>query len=792
MEHPKQIKSKNECMEVVVFPEKKLTAGMYEKLQAYGIRGEDIHYFIVSDMNLDSAFEEGYVLVGRGQLVVVTQVSKNKEKKVLTFGGYAKECLPTEDGEYKVKIFELEKLTNLEVVRNVSGGTLVGTYNGEDERIAAFSNSKLGDFARLQRDFEELKTGKLLQSETSEYLGQHECCPNCGTVYPDQERKICPKCLDKRSIFVRIISYFSPYKGKIAVMFFCYIATACINMLWPYLCGTILYDQVLAKNETLLELYHIPAGRFTILLFGLVVVMVLTKVCIHSMQVIQAVIAAKIVPEVVMKLKTSVFESMGRLSVSFYNSRQTGSLMTRVLNDANQVTNFFINGIPPLITNSFTIIFTCIVMIKMNWKLAIASLVLLPLLSVISYRLLPRLWYFYGKRHRANRSLNGQINDNITGARVVKAFGQEETELERFGKYNKRVRNAEMSLVKFDNAFYALYASVQNIAYFMVWGIGSIFVLSGTNMELGILMTFVGYVNQLNGPLEFMSHIFRMWAESMNSAQRIFEIMDAVPDILELPNPIRNQEMKGELTLSNVTFGYDKNKPVLKDISFHIEAGKMLGIVGRSGAGKSTLVNLISRLYDPQEGRITIDGIDIKDMAFEDVRGNIAMVSQETYVFMGSVADNIAYAKPKATKEEIIRAAKLASAHDFICKMPDGYDTFIGSSGRSLSGGERQRISIARAILADPKILILDEATAAVDTETEQAIQSSLEQLVKGRTTISIAHRLSTLKNADQLVVIDEGRITETGTHEELIAQEGTYYMLMELQTKALAMRGIE
>lgn len=779
-------------MEVVVFPEKKLTAGMYEKLQAYGIRGEDIHYFIVSDMNLDSAFEEGYVLVGRGQLVVVTQVSKNKEKKVLTFGGYAKECLPTEDGEYKVKIFELEKLTNLEVVRNVSGGTLVGTYNGEDERIAAFSNSKLGDFARLQRDFEELKTGKLLQSETSEYLGQHECCPNCGTVYPDQERKICPKCLDKRSIFVRIISYFSPYKGKIAVMFFCYIATACINMLWPYLCGTILYDQVLAKNETLLELYHIPAGRFTILLFGLVVVMVLTKVCIHSMQVIQAVIAAKIVPEVVMKLKTSVFESMGRLSVSFYNSRQTGSLMTRVLNDANQVTNFFINGIPPLITNSFTIIFTCIVMIKMNWKLAIASLVLLPLLSVISYRLLPRLWYFYGKRHRANRSLNGQINDNITGARVVKAFGQEETELERFGKYNKRVRNAEMSLVKFDNAFYALYASVQNIAYFMVWGIGSIFVLSGTNMELGILMTFVGYVNQLNGPLEFMSHIFRMWAESMNSAQRIFEIMDAVPDILELPNPIRNQEMKGELTLSNVTFGYDKNKPVLKDISFHIEAGKMLGIVGRSGAGKSTLVNLISRLYDPQEGRITIDGIDIKDMAFEDVRGNIAMVSQETYVFMGSVADNIAYAKPKATKEEIIRAAKLASAHDFICKMPDGYDTFIGSSGRSLSGGERQRISIARAILADPKILILDEATAAVDTETEQAIQSSLEQLVKGRTTISIAHRLSTLKNADQLVVIDEGRITETGTHEELIAQEGTYYMLMELQTKALAMRGIE
>ena len=244
--------------------------------------------------------------------------------------------------------------------------------------------------------------------------------------------------------------------------------------------------------------------------------------------------------------------------------------------------------------------------------------------------------------------------------------------------------------------------------------------------------------------------------------------------------------------MKDVTFGYEKNKPVLKNINMKVEGGHMLGIVGRSGAGKTTIVNLISRLYDPQEGTVTLDGVNLKDLSFKTLRGNVAMVSQETYMFMGTVAENIAYAKKDASRAEIIRAAVLASAHDFICRMPDGYDTIIGSSGRELSGGERQRISIARAILANPKILILDEATAAVDTETEQAIQQSINMLIKGRTTISIAHRLSTLRDADTLIVIDEGKIAEQGTHEELIAKKGVYYKLKELQTKALALKGIE
>ena len=375
---------------------------------------------------------------------------------------------------------------------------------------------------------------------------------------------------------------------------------------------------------------------------------------------------------------------------------------------------------------------------------------------------------------------------------MVKAFGQETQEMTRFKKNNTRVQSSELDLARYDNRFYALYCTVEDTISFLVWAVGGALLISGSSIELGMLLTFSGYVGQLKGPLEFMSRILRWYTNCMNSAGRLFEIMDAVPEVREVTDPYRPESLRGEIELKNVTFSYEANKPILKDVSFHVKAGEVFGIVGRSGSGKSTLVNLISRLYDVEEGEILVDGINVKQYGFKELRKNVAMVSQETYIFMGTVAENIAYAKPEATREEIIRAAIQANAHDFICRMPEGYDTILGSSSRALSGGEKQRISIARAILADPKILILDEATSAVDTETELAIQRSLERLEKGRTVLSIAHRLSTLRNATHLIVIDEGRITESGTHEELLEQKGTYYKLSELQTKALAMRGIE
>lgn len=769
----------------------KLPDSFVKVLKKYGVEKQDILFAAAADLDEDFRFADTIAALTQKELILARYPFV--EKKEYRLGGYESWSVAEDKQEEPaVVLYSLEEVESLEVLRQVSTGVFMGKIKGTEQYLCQFSNTRMEAFMRMGRLLEKIKKKEQITKEDLDIGRGKECCPKCGMIYPDQERKVCPKCMDKKSILLRVVSYFKPYKGRLAVMMLCYLATAGLVLVWPYLSGTILYDKVLAKNEEFLRLVHIPAGRFLLALGILVLVMILTKVLIQALGILQGVMTARIAPEVVAKLKSQVFESMGRLSISFFSKRQTGGLMTRVSDDAEEISSFFIDGIPYFFINVGSIVATCIIMFVLNPLLALASVVLMPILFCISYRMLPRMWHYYGKRHRANRRLNSQMNENFTGARVVKAFGQEEQEMNRFSKNNQRVRDAELDLAGYDCRFSALYYLVEDSLTFLVWAVGSALILSGSGMELGLLITFSGYVGQLKGPLEFMSRIIRWYTNAMNSAQRMFEIIDAVPEVREAEEPVRPRELRGEIELKNVTFGYEPNKPILKDVSFHVGAGEVLGIVGRSGAGKSTLVNLISRLYDTGEGQVLVDGIDVKQYGFRELRKNVAMVSQETYIFVGTVAENIAYARPEATREEIIRAAVQASAHDFICKMPQGYDTILGSSNRALSGGEKQRISIARAILANPRILILDEATSAVDTETELAIQKSLEQLEKGRTVLSIAHRLSTLRNATHLIVLDEGRVTESGTHEELMAKKGTFYKLTQLQTKALAMRGVE
>ena len=323
----------------------------------------------------------------------------------------------------------------------------------------------------------------------------------------------------------------------------------------------------------------------------------------------------------------------------------------------------------------------------------------------------------------------------------------------------------------------------------LIWAIGSWMIFSPDgNLTYGALISFTVYLNLLQEPLTAFSHAFIIWSNSMNAAQRIFEIIDATPEIQEVANPV-DLDIDGSIEFTDVNFSYVPNKRVLKDINFKVEAGEMVGIVGKSGAGKSTFVNLIARLYDVDEGEVKIDGVNVKDLSFKSLRGQIAMVSQESYIFMGSVSENIAYGKPDASNDAIVNAAIAAHAHPFISSLPDGYDTLVGAGYRDLSGGEKQRVSIARAILLDPKILVLDEATSSVDTETERAIQNALDDLVKDRTTLSIAHRLSTLRDADRIMVLDDGKIVEVGTQDELLAKEGEYYRLYHLQSEALALK---
>lgn len=777
---------------------KELPSVIIKFLEGYQVNKEDIVAQAETDMTLEGEFARGYIVLTKKKLIIMSSEPDHSEVYQFKGIGNIRDSYTRKERDYAAKFLSKDEIERLEVLRTVCGGVLYSTSKKDqpnhvpDIQLSAFTNMKIGEVLQIVKLFDILKEKDELTKEDLETEDKEEYCPKCGTMYPDKDRKICPKCMDHRSVFIRSLAYFKPYKRKIAIMIFCYILTAGLNLVWPYFTGTVLFDQVLGRDKNFLKILGNPGMKFVTALGIIVIIMFLTKVTIQAIGILQGVFTAKIVPNVLKEMKTQVFNSMGRLSISFYNSRQTGSLMTRVLSDADRVTGFYIDGLPYLFINILTLIATAVVMFMMNWKLSAIALVFVPILFMISFKLIPRLWQFYGRRHRAERSMNARLNDNLTGARVVKAFGQQDSEMARFDKNNSRVRSAELSLVAFDNKFFALYVTFERIANLVVWGFGSYFLLNQADMKLGEVLTFTGFVWQLNGPLDFMSFAFRWFTDSMNSSQRMFEIIDAVPEITEKPDAIHMETIRGEIELRNVTFGYEPNKPILKKINLKIDAGMMLGIVGRSGAGKSTLVNLISRLYDPQEGEIFLDGINIKDIAFHDLRKNVAMVSQETYIFMGTVAENIAYANPEATREDVVNAAVLASAHDFVCRMPDGYDTVIGSSGRNLSGGEKQRISIARAILANPKILILDEATASVDTETEKAIQGSINFLIKDRTTISIAHRLSTLRDANRLVVIDNGEITEEGTHNELVDKKGTYYKLKELQTKALALRGIE
>ena len=765
----------------------KLPKNIQQTLKANGIAEADILYVSPVDLSFSCEYIAGVAFLTSSLLGVCTCALP--EDHIFYFRGTQNnESATTEISEDpELHLYELGKLEHMRILRNIGSNILYAETEDGKKELAAFTNTHMETMQFLLRQAKNIREGNVIDDEMIQKEEEEEeslYCPICGTMYPDKEKKVCPKCTNKRTIFGRTLKYFFKYKVLIALLIVCYIISAVIGVAWPYLSGTMLYDQVLAKNEEFLVKYGLT-GQFTLALGLLVLMMFGCRLINHLTNAVQMAVMAKVATSTVRDIKTDIFTAMSRLSLNFFTSKQTGGLMTRVVSDAERVTEFFIDGLPSVFIQGLTIIVTFIVMYRLNWQMALIACILLPLLVFMTVKLRPGLWNLSGRRHRAEKAVTSKANDNLTGARVVKAFGQQETEIERFEKPNQKLCEAEINIVKLRNRFTILYNLVQEISSIWIWIVGVFFVLKTEKMELGVLLTFVGYVAQLNGPMNFFSRVFRMWAESINSAQRLFEIIDSIPDVQESEHPVHMKTCRGEIELDHVTFGYSKSKPVLRDIRLKVKEGELLGIVGRSGAGKSTLVNVISRLYDVQEGSIRIDGVDVKDLALKDLRSNVAMVSQDTYIFMGSVAKNIAYGKEDATHGDIVRSAKLASAHEFISRMPDGYDTVIGASGKDLSGGEKQRVSIARAIMADPKILILDEATASVDTATEKAIQNSLKYLTKGRTTLSIAHRLSTLRDADRLIVIEKGQIVEEGTHEELDRiEDGIYHKLSRLQVK--------
>lgn len=613
-------------------------------------------------------------------------------------------------------------------------------------------------------------------------------CPKCGLRYPDPARKVCPKCLSRSSLTFRLLSLFKKYTRQILCILFFLVLSIGFSVLSPYISTALIYDKVLATSHTGntvyfgIDLFH----EIGLVVLGLIGVRILNNL----VYILRSRYIAGTVPNVIYDMKLMIFSAMQRLGVGFYTSKQTGSLMSRVNDDAGNIYNFLIYGIPYLATSIFTFAGVLTLMCLINWKLTLIVIMAVPLI-VIAYLLINRvLRPMYHVNWVHGSRMHSLLSDALYGQRVIKAFTQEDAENNRFSAYSGRVRDAQTHLGLTTTTVYPLVGLIMRVAHMVQFGVGTVFVIRG-EMSVGILMTLSTYLNMLFEPLGFFSSVSNWWSSCIDSAQRVFEVVDAKTDLPEAENPIHLDTIKGDFEAKSVLFEYEAGRPVVRNLTLSVKGGQMLGIVGKTGAGKSTLVNLLARLYDPTEGTIMLDGHNIKDICIHDLRRNIGIVSQDIYLFIGSIADNIRYARPDATLEEVISAARAACAHDFIIKLPDGYDTRIGAGGQGLSGGERQRLSIARAIIQNPSVLILDEATAAMDTETERNIQNSLTALQKGRTTIAIAHRLSTLRDADVLAVIDKGRVVEFGTHAELIAiPDGTYKRLYDLQMEALKFIG--
>ena len=542
-----------------------------------------------------------------------------------------------------------------------------------------------------------------------------------------------------------------------------------VDLLPPYL-TRILIDDVLTTQKHLSWLIWLVAG-----LFGLQIIRVLVTIQDN-------LLIKRISSQFAASVREKMFDLLKSLSLDFFDRNESGRLMTRINQDTEELQGL-INQIATFALNALLVIGIGLVLFSMAPSLGLFVLIPAPFVIAASLAY-QRYMYPHFRRYWMTRwRLNAMLSTFLSGIQVVKAFAREDQEQAR---YNERNQTTLAALLRVDLAwsrFFPLVSFAFGAGGLIIWYAGGKAVLSNS-ITLGTLMAFLSYLGMFYGPLSNMAQVSQAFNRFVTISQRTFEFLDEVPKVTEAALPVDRQTVEGHIVFDHVSFGYDPFFPVLKDVSLQIMPGEMIGIVGASGAGKTTLVNLISRFYDPTKGQVFIDGVDLHDYSKDALRRNIGVVLQSPFLFSGTLAENISYARPEATREDVIRAAKAANAHEFITNFPEGYDTLVGEGGAGLSGGERQRISIARAILLNPRILILDEATSSVDTETERQIQKALETLVKGRTTIAVAHRLSTLYNADRIIGLERGRVVESGSPSELIDQKGLFYNLVQMQTK--------
>ncbi len=748
-------------------------------VRAAGIGEEDVVASVRSDLDLEGRACEAWLVITREQ-VLVLDAGRTPAPAVLS-------------GPFNLK--EATKARSFQTVGSMFLQLLV---DGMYVDVIRFSNGYREVFGRVQTQLERQLKGDRFDAaalaQPSEMV-----CPRCGLPLPGRKAN-CPRCAGSKGILTRTLLLMRPYLISIAMLLGMMIVGVSLDLIPPQL-TRFLVDRVLKPDEPAAAAIA-PHGGFQgfiqkaisgqgvlsaddrmQMLVAILVGLVLASAMRHALNVFIGRLSSLIGTRITKELRERLQEKLVGLSVEYYNRHSAGNLMSRVLYDVDYFQGFVVQVAQGFLLNLLLVLGIGAVLFAMNWKMAL--LVMLPIPFVVIgttffwSHIYPRYYRLWDSQSKMAQLMMGLLQ----GIRLVKVFGQEEREKARFSSAADYMQGSRRGVEMGMATFNPIMGFVFGLGGLIIWFAGGRNVLED-RITLGTLMAFFGYMGMFYGPVSALT-MFSNWVTGFLSAgQRVFEVLDSSLSLPESPNPVRLKTVSGSVELRNVTFGYDPYRPIIKNVNLKIEPGQFIGIVGKSGSGKTTLVNLICRFYDVQEGEVLLDGADVRTIASEDIRRNVGLVLQESFLFRASIAENIAYGRPSASAEAIMDAAKAANAHNFIARRPNGYDMKLGENGSGLSGGERQRISIARALLCDPRILILDEATSSVDTESEQEIQKALAVLCKGRTTIAIAHRLSTLKNSDRIYVIDEGQIAEEGSHEQLMEKQGIYYKLVKIQTE--------